>query len=60
MSKIEKAILEYEYDRYVYSCDRCGYSGPMEQFYSFIYNKLGERLDLCERCLDKDDWGERY
>jgi len=44
------------------ACDRCGHVGPVNEFYSFYYNIIGERLDLCERCfLDYDDgWGERY
>jgi len=42
-------------------CDRCGFVAAIDEFYSFYYNEIGERLDLCERCfLDPDGWGERY
>ena len=42
-------------------CDRCGYAGPASDFYYLVFNEIGERLDLCERCfLDPDGWGEKW
>ena len=56
--KFLKALL----DEGMASCDKCGFVAARDEFYSFVFNEIGERLDLCERCLlDYDDgWGERY
>jgi hypothetical protein len=55
---LEKALL----DEGMASCDKCGFVAARDEFYSFYYNIIGERLDLCERCfLDYDDgWGEKW
>jgi hypothetical protein len=55
--KFEKALL----GEGLAACDRCGFVTAIDEFYSFYYNEIGERLDLCERCfLDPDGWGEKW
>jgi len=42
------------------SCDNCGHAAPTEEFATFYFGEHGEKLDLCRRCLERDDWGERW
>jgi hypothetical protein len=55
--KFEKALL----GEGMAACDRCGYTGPVAEFYYLPLNQIGETLDLCRKCfLDPDGWGEKY
>jgi hypothetical protein len=42
------------------SCDNCGHAAPTEEIATFYFGEHGEKLDLCRRCLERDDWGERW
>jgi hypothetical protein len=54
--KFEKALL----GEGMAACDRCGYTGPAGEFYYLLFNQIGETLDLCKACFEKDDWGEKW
>jgi hypothetical protein len=56
--RFQKAVLEFEAGKYIYSCDVCG--RVAYEVFPIIFGLHGEKIDLCAECLDSDKWGERY
>jgi hypothetical protein len=57
-NRFSKAILEFDGGKYSYSCDVCG--RVTHEVFPIYFGEHGEKLDLCRRCLERDDWGERW